>query len=295
VLELTAMRFFWQFNIDYKILMLTVLWALGWAMIVLGVLVFLPAWAVGAVGAVMIATHNVFDRVQATSLGALAPLWTILHVPGVAFAGPPMVFVSYPLVPWIGVTAVGYALGQVFTWEAERRRAMLVRLGIGCVVAFLALRAMNVYGDPQRWEAQRSTTFTLLSFINANKYPPSLLYLLMTLGPALLLLRAVDAKTPSVLRPALVIGKVPFFYFVMHVLLLHLAAVLASYVRYGTVHFMFESPTLDRFPVTQPPGWPAPLLVVYLIWAGVVVTLYPLCRWYAAFRARRTDAWLSYL
>jgi uncharacterized membrane protein len=295
-LELTVMRFFWQFNADYRLTVLTVLWALGWAMIVLAALVHLPPRVVTALGVVMIASHDLFDAVRASSLGALAPLWTALHAPGVLLAGPDhVVFAAYTLVPWVGVTAVGYGLGQLYASPVERRRALLLRLGGGMTAGFLLLRAANVYGDPSRWTAQRTPAFTALSFINTTKYPPSLLFLLMTLGPALLLLWAVDERTPRVLRPALVIGKVPLFYYLLHVALMHLAAVVACYVRYGDAHWMVESPSLDRYPVTQPPGWPAPLPVVYLAWAGVVLALYPLCRWYAGLKQRRRDAWLSYL
>lgn len=296
LLELTVMRFFWQFNVDYRLTVLTVLWALGWAMIVLSGLVYLPTWAVTALGVVMVAGHNLLDSIQAKSFGAFAPLWTVLHAPNFIVSDPRhAVFAAYPLVPWVGVTAVGYGLGQLYSLPAERRRALLLRLGVGLTAGFVLLRLANVYGDPQRWSAQRSATFTVLSFINATKYPPSLLFLLMTLGPALLLLLAVDRRTPAWLRPALVFGKVPLFYYLGHVLLMHAAAVVASFVRYGAVHWMVESPTLDRFPVTQPPGWPFALPEVYLVWLALVVALYPVCRWYAGVKARRTEAWLSYL
>ena len=286
----------WQFNVDYRVTMLTVLWALGWAMIVLAALVHLSPRVVAALGAVMIVTHNLLDHVQASSFGSLAPLWSMLHAPGVVYSdGRHLVFAAYALIPWIGVTAVGYGLGQIYRWDAERRRTALLRLGTALTVAFVMLRAVNLYGDPLPWSSQRAPLFTILSFLNTNKYPPSLLYLLMTLGPALLVLRAVDGGVPRLLRPALVIGKVPMFYYVLHVPLIHIIAVIACLVRYGDSHWMFESPTIGQFPITQPPGWPVPLPVVYLIWAGVVVTLYPLCRWFAGVKARRTDWWLSYL
>ena len=294
-LELTVMRFLWQFNLDYRLTLLTVLWSLGWSMVVLSGLVWLPTWVTTAIGVVMIATHNLLDGVQAASLGALAPIVAALHSPGMLIPGDHAVFSTYPLIPWIGVTAAGYGLGQVFTWPAERRRTFLVKLGAGCIAAFVALRTINGYGDPVKWSEQGSALFTVLSFFNTTKYPPSLLFLLMTLGPALLFLRAVDGWTPGWLRPAMIIGKVPLFYFLMHVLLLHLLAVVASYAQYGSAHWMFESPTLDKFPITQPPGWPVPLHVVYLVWIGVVVALYPMCRWFASLKARRSDAWLSYL
>jgi hypothetical protein len=170
-----------------------------------------------------------------------------------------------------------------------------VRLGVAMTIAFITLRFVNLYGDPSPWVAQRSDVFTALSFINTTKYPPSLLYLLMTLGPALLFLRVADGGIPRALHPALVFGKVPMFYYLLHIVLIHLLAVAACLARYGTAHWMFESPSIDRYPVTQPAGWPAPLPVVWMIWLLVVLLLYPLCRWYAAFKRRRTDWWLSYL
>ena len=296
VLELVVVRFAWQFNVDYRLTMLTVLWALGWAMIFLSALVFLPVRAVGAIGAFMIAAHNLLDPIQAGALGALAPVWSVLHAPGpMASISDHVVFVAYPLIPWIGVAAVGYALGTIYDWNPDRRTRFLLRTGLGLVAAFVILRVLNVYGDPVPWALQRSPVFSVLSFLNTNKYPPSLLFLLMTLGPALLLLRAVDSKTARFLRPALIIGRVPMFYYIAHILVIHVLAVVVCYVRYGSAHWMFESPTVGQFPITQPEGWPAPLWVVYLIWLGVVVTLYPLCRWFAAVKQRRPDGWLSYL
>ena len=286
----------WQFNFDYRVTMLTVLWALGWSMIALAALVRLPAWGVAAFGAAMIAGHNLLDGVPATAFGALAPLWSVLHAPGFLLNEPGrVVFVAYPLVPWVGVTAAGYGLGQLYGWDAGRRRALGLGLGVALVVALVALRDLDEYGDPAPWAAQRSSLFTALSFLNATKYPQSLLFLLMTLGPALLFLRAADGGHPGWLRPALVFGKVPLFYYVLHVVLIHLLAVAVCWARYGEVHWMFESPTLDRFPVTQPPGWPMSLPVVYLVWAVVVAALYLPCRWFAAVKARRRDAWLGYL
>ena len=296
LLELTLVRFFWQLNLDYRVTLLTVMWALGWCMVALGALVWLPGRAILAVGVGMIAFHNLFDGVRAQSLGALAPLWTALHGPGPLWSdGTHLVFVAYPLVPWIGVTAVGFALGAVYEWPAERRRALLGRLGLAMVAAFVVLRLINVYGDPRPWTAQATPVRTVLAFLDTTKYPPSLLFLLMTLGPALLMLRALDGGTPGWLRPARVFGAVPLFYYGMHILLLHLGAVAASLARYGTARPMLESPDLGSFPVTQPPGWPAPLPVVWLIWIAAVTLLYPLCRWFAEVKRRRRDAWLSYL
>jgi len=296
LLEFTVVRFLWQFNLDYQLTVLTVFWALGWAMIVLAGLVHLPVWATTAIGAVMIAAHNLLDPIQASAFGAFAPVWSALHAPNVLWADAGhMVFAAYALIPWIGVTAVGYGLGQVYNWPAERRRTLLLRLGVALTLAFVLLRAINTYGDPRPWQALPSAEWTILSFLNTNKYPPSLLFLLMTLGPALLLLRFFDRGIPRMFRPAVIIGKVPFFYYLMHILLLHVAVVLAAWLRFGEVHWMFESPTLDKYPITQPSGWPVGLPGVYLIWIAVVAALYPLCRWFAGVRARRRSPWLSYL
>ena len=290
-LELTVTRCLgWQFNFDYHVTMLIVLWALGWAMIVLSALVYLPASVVTAFGVVMIATHNLLDSVDSSN-----PLWSILHSPNVIVNHPGRVVrVIYVLIPWVGVTAAGYGLGQIFSWPSDRRRAFLLPLGAGLSAAFLVLRGINLYGDPVPWSTQKSAVFTALSFLNTTKYPPSLLYLLMTLGPALLFLWAVDAGTPQWLRPALIVGKVPMFYYLLHIPLIHMLAVAVCYARYGQVHWMFESPTLRQFPITPPPGWGYSLPIVYLIWAVVVLTLYPLCRWFARLKQRRSDAWLSY-
>jgi uncharacterized membrane protein len=291
-LEIVVLRFMMQFNVDYRVTMLTVLWALGWSMITLSALVFLRPSIVAAFGMMLIVGHNLFDGIRSAN-----PIWTFLHSPGFLLNNPEhTVFISYPIIPWIGVTAVGYALGQVYAWPAERRRQWLLRAGIGVTAAFFVLRGINIYGDPAKWAVQKSAVFTLISFFNLNKYPPSLLFLLMTLGPVLLFLRAVDGKTPSVLRPAMIIGKVPMFYFLLHFPLIHLIAVAVCYALNGSAHWMFESPSLDKFPFTTPPVWGFSLPIVYLVWATVVIACYPLSRWYADVKRRRTDLWwLSYL
>jgi uncharacterized membrane protein len=296
VLELTVVRCLaFQFNFDYRVTMLIVLWALGWSMIALAALVHLPAPAVTAIGAVMIASHNLFDPIRPAAGNVLAAVWSILHRPAVVLAtSGHVVFVSYPLVPWIGVTAIGFGLGQLYR-KREKRGTFLFRAGIGSAAAFVVLRWLNVYGDPVPWSAQNDPVRTVLSFLNTTKYPPSLLFLLMTLGPAALFLWAVDGRTPRFMKPALVFGRVPLFYFVMHLPLIHLLATLVCFIRYGDVHWMFESPRLDVYPFTPPPGWGYPLPIVYLAWASVVAALYPICRWYAALKQRRRDWWLSYL
>lgn len=290
-LELVVCRILgWQFNADFHVVLLIVLWALGWSMITLSALVYLPAWAAATFGIVLVAGHNLFDTVQSTSWW-----WSILHVPNILVARPGFtLFVVYPLIPWVGVTAAGYGFGQIYNWPAERRQKFLLRFGLVLIAAFVVIRFINHYGDPNPWEKQPSHVFTLLSFLNTTKYPPSLLFLLMTLGPDMIFLRIIDSGTPRWMRPALIFGKVPMFYFLLHVPLIHLLAVAVCYARYGSAHWMFESPNLRSFPFTPPPGWGYSLPVVYFVWFIVVLTLYPVCRWFAGVRQRRSEAWLSY-
>jgi uncharacterized membrane protein len=296
-LDLVVVRCFGlQFNVDYRVTIIVVLWALGWAMIVLAGLIRLPLWTTAAFGVATVTLHNALDNISPAAFGAWAPLWSILHVPGLLFATPRVtVVLSYPLIPWVGVTALGYVLGHVYLWPTERRRSFLLRLGLALTAAFLTLRALNIYGDSNRWSMQTSAMRTVLSFLRTTKYPPSLLFLLMTLGPALLLLCALDRGTPALLRPALVFGRVPLFYYVVHMPLIHLTAVAVCFLRYGAVHWMFESPRPDLIPFTPPPGWGFDLPVVYLVWIAIVLTMYPLCRWFAGVKRRSDSPWLSYL
>ena len=291
VLELTLIRgLAYQFNFDYQVTLLLVIWALGWAMVFLGLIVFLPVPAIATIGLALIVGHNAFDAVSWNN-----PLWSILHRPGFVLQGDHTVFVAYPLIPWIGVTAVGYALAQVYRWEADRRRRFLLSTGIAAIVAFIFLRAGNIYGDPFPWSGRDSAIFTLLSFINTTKYPPSLLFLLMTLGPALLFLRWTDSGIPGWLRPAIIYGRAPFFYFVVHFALIHALAAVVALVMHGSAHWMFESPTLGQYPFTPPPGWGFSLPIVYGVWILVVAVLYWPCKKLAELKASGRYPWLSYL
>jgi uncharacterized membrane protein len=296
LLELTVMRFALQFNLDYQVTIITVLWALGWSMIVLAALIWLPTWAIALFGAVLVVGHNALDGLG--MMGTMpSPLWAVLHQPGFLYRGDhAVVRTSYVLIPWVGVTALGYALGAVYRWRAPERQRFLTWLGCGAIAAFIVLRFSNVYGDPALWSWQRTPLWTVMSFIDTTKYPPSLLFLLMTLGPALLLLRAFDQHIPRLLAPLLVFGRVPLFFYVVHFYVIHLLAVVVSYLRYGEVAGTFRSPDLAHFPMSVPPDWNVGLPLIYLIWAGVVVALWPLCRWFAGVRRRHpTWGWLSYL
>jgi uncharacterized membrane protein len=292
LLELTAFRCLgFQFNFDYHVTFLNVLWALGWAMITLSVLVYLPVPLTAAIGLGIIAGHNLLDANQSSN-----PIWSILHSCNfIVNRDQHTVFVGYPLIPWVGVTAVGYSLGEIYSWTALRRKAFLLRTGMSATALFVILRGINMYGDPVHWSKQKSLVMSALSFVNTSKYPPSLLFLLMTLGPALLFLRSFDNGTPRVLSAANTLGRVPLFFFLLHIPLIHLIAVALCYLRYGQIHWMFESPTIAQFPFTFPPGWGLSLPAVYLAWICVVLALYPLCAWFAGVKRRRHESWLGYL
>jgi uncharacterized membrane protein len=291
LIEVTVVRFGWFFNFDYRMLFLQVIWAIGCSMIVLAGLIHLPRWAILLFGAGMIGTHNLFDGIGpapftsvAAGPAAITPAgwaWSMLHVPN-----PPFL---YPLVPWIGVMAVGYVLGSVMLLEGVRRRRVLLGWGLALTVAFVVLRALNGYGDPSRWSAQPSPVYTLLSFLNTTKYPPSLDYLLMTLGPSLVFLALVDRASGPLVRFVVTYGRVPFFYYVLHIYVIH-ALVLLVAAASGDPLGPFLTLSLF-FPAT----WGFGLGTVYAVWAGVVLALYPACRWFAALKARRADPWLSYL
>lgn len=206
VLELTVIRCLgFQFNADYQVTMLVVIWALGWAMIALAALVWLPTNTILVGGLVMVAGHNLFDGVRSAH-----PFWVLLHAQATLVNRPGfVVFVAYPLVPWVGVTALGYALGQIYEWQSERRRAFLRRTGLALVAAFALLRTINMYGDPAHWATQASTARTILSFVNVTKQPPSLLFLLLTLGVALLMLDVRVAQSRRLpLHPPAGVGAV---------------------------------------------------------------------------------------
>jgi len=297
LLEITWVRCLgWQFNFSSHVIAAAVLWAIGWSMVALAGLIFLPRWAVAAFGIAMIAGHNALDSIQPAAWGQLDWLWRILHAGGGFQITPGSQFIAaYPLVPWIGVMAVGYCFGALLRHEPARRRREVFWLGAALTLLFVLLRWTNLYGNPTPWKPQATALFTVFSFIDCQKYPPSLLYLLVTLGPALMLLAWLDRGTPRLLQPILVFGRVPLFFYLLHLPLIHALAALAAFIRYGRADWMFASPFDATVQSTIPPDHGFGLPVVYLVWLLVVALLYPACHWFAALKRRRRDAWLSYL
>lgn len=296
VLEFTLVRAGFFFDLSFDPLILLVFWALGLSMLALALLIYLPDTVLLAVSVGMIAAHHLLDGIQPQQFGSYAWVWQILHAQGVWVTGGPVVIVAYPLVPWMGVMAAGYCAGRVYRLPRERRHALLLRLGFVLSVAFVVVRGVNLYGDPRPWGPQSTGIRTVLSFLNTTKYPPSLAFLLMTLGPALIFLAWAERRGVGEKHPLLVFGRVPLFYFVVHIPLIHAAAIALTWLRYGTAPFLFvPPPTLGTPRAVFPADYGWDLWVVYGVTAFVVIALYPLCAWLSRLKARRRDWWLSYV
>jgi len=305
VLELTFLRWAWTFNFDFAHEMAGVIWAIGWCMILLALLIRLPVAAVGTVGVVIMAGHNLLDPLLPTlAERPFGSLWTILYVG--PFAGPiafgaegPWLVVLYSIIPWIGVMAAGYAFGTVLIAEPARRRRLCLQLGLGAIALFLVLRGFNLYGNPQPWttgggDGDGPAMPAPLSFLNTTKYPASLDFLLMTLGPIIACIPLLDAARGSLARRLTVFGRVPFFFYLLHIPLIHALALVVSKVRLGEVSpWLFTNHPMGNPPAPAGYTWSLPLL--YLVWAASLVLLYQPCRWYADLKARRTAWWLRYL
>src|SRR5262249_619921 len=231
---------------------------------------------------IMIGGHNLLDSIRAEELGEAAGAWHVLHEPGLVPLGDGVtLYILYPLIPWIGVMASGYLLGPAMQMEERTRQRILFSLGAALTVAFLVLRAINLYGDPTPWSSQDTWTSTILSFLNCEKYPPSLLYLMMTLGPALILLASFEYARGGFISFLATFGRVPFFYYVVHIYLIHALAVTTAFAMTGVF--------------TTTPEINLGLAGVYLVWLTVLVLLYPICRWFARLKQLGSGWWWAYV
>jgi len=311
LLELTVIRVSWTFNLDFAHYMLAgVIWMIGWCMILLAVLVKLPIRAVGAIGLLIIAGHNLLDS-RFFQLASTMPehglgwLWTILYFgffaePVQLGAGGPPLIVLYSIVPWIGVMAAGYAFGTILTADPARRRRLCLGIGLSATALFVVLRGLNLYGDPSPWGGTpdgadgRPAMPALLAFLNPSKYPASLNFLLMTLGPTIALIPVLESARGKLAEWLSVFGRVPFFFYLLHIPLIHALALLVSKVRLGAVSpWLFTNHPMGNPPA--PDGYTWGLGLLYAVWALAIVLLYFACRRYADVKARRSDGWLRYL
>ena len=268
---------------------LGVFWAIGVGMIALAPLTLLSPGSVLAVGALIVCSHNLLNSIHASQFGALAPLWSLIHEQGsLPFGVPGRLF--YPALPWIGIMAIGYGLGPIFLEPETRRRRILTILGVAAIAGFIALRITNLYGDPHPWSVQRDDLMTVFSVLNVTKYPPSLLYALVTLGPMLILLPALERLGGTIGEILATFGRTPLFIYILHLYVALAAGILLRVAQGMDLHKLGE---LTPEKVSQNYG--TNLVGVYLAWIVIMTLLYPACRWYAGVKQRRRDWWLSYL
>jgi uncharacterized membrane protein len=304
-LELTVLRFAWDFTFA-SVPLMQVIWALGWSMVPMALIVRLPVRWIAGLGVTIIAFHNLLDTITPAALGSFSGLWTVLHSPGLVAITPQIKFLAgYSLIPWVGVMAAGYSMGALF--ERHDRRKRILGLGIALTLAFFVLRIINLYGNGDAgmssffpstvgpWKVQPSPTLTVISFFDTLKYPPSFDYLLMTLGPALIVLACLDGVTaergPG--RILLVFGRVPLFFYVLHIFLIHTMAILVGSLFHQPVSWLWQGGFILQ---TPPVGYGHGLPFVYLMWFTALLILYLPCKWYMAFKSRHRDwVWLSYL
>jgi uncharacterized membrane protein len=289
ILEITIVRFGWMFNLDYAHVVMQVIWAIGWSMIFLAGLIYLPFYAILSIGLLMIFGHNALDGVQAETMGSGGFLWNVLHDPDIVKSGDNNFYVFYSLIPWIGVMATGYCFGKLLQRPDRNKRLYIT--GISAIVLFIALRASNIYGDPYPWAVQETAVKTLLSFLNCNKYPPSLLYLCMTLGPAILLMPLLDKMDNAVGRFFKVFGAVPMFYYILHIYLIHGMALALGLMLGLPSNYFTDSGMM----FTGRPGWGYGLPGVYLAWVIAVLLLYFPSRWFMKVKQQHKKWWLSYI
>jgi uncharacterized membrane protein len=293
VLELTVIRVAWTFNLDFAHSMLAgVIWVIGWSMIVMAALVKLPVRVVGVLGLLIIAGHNlvgprIMQLVDDAPDGLAGALGKALYAgPAGGPIGP--LSILYSFIPWIGVMAAGYAFGLILMMEPARRRPLCLAIGLSAIALFLLLRGFNLYGDPRPWGPG------WLSFLNPTKYPASLTFLLMTLGPTIAMIPLLESARGPIARWLTVFGRVPLFFYLLHLPLIHLLAILVSLIRNGEISpWLFTNHPMGN---PEPPdGYTWSLGLLYAVWGVAVVVLYFACRWYGELKARSHNRWLSYL
>lgn len=269
-----------------------VIWAIGASMVVVAAAQFLGQRVCLVIGGALVIGHNLLDPIWPASSGifdAGHPVWVALHAQMRTDAGPISFLWAYPLLPWTGVMLLGYGTASLFNEPAQTRDTRLLALGVAATAAFVVLRGIGVYGEPNPWQFQNGAIRTVIDFLNVTKYPPSLLFILMTLGPAAIVCASADRVPEAVKRPLIVFGRAPFAFYVAHLYLLHALA-----VAFGAIQG-FDPRAFLTYSFFFPKGYGVGLPGVYAVWLLVVVTLYPLCTWVAAAKSRRQDWWLSYL
>lgn len=284
-------------DIYYGFFILQTIWAIGISMVILGIAIWLPFSMLLLTGLFIVLGHNVLDFVEKDHNGAFPWWWYFLHIQtALPLWGNHMLGIFYPFLPWTGLMIVGYCSGRLFTrYELQQRNKILLRLGVGILIFFVALRFTNLYGDPDPWSVQKNSLYTMLSFVNVRKYPPSLLYMSLTIGVAFIFLAFIKRAGGRVSKIIIVFGRVPFFYYIIHFYLLHFIAIIMFLARgHSVAEGMAGAPGLP-FKFVEP-GEGFGLTGVYIVWILVVAALYPLCKWYDSYKTNHREKWwLGYL
>jgi uncharacterized membrane protein len=295
--ELFVLSLIRTFNPSYPYFNLQVIWAIGVCMIALAAIIHTNRKLIVAIAIVLIVGHNGLDGIHVAGNGAGAFAWSVLHELNRFTFGGVKVFIHYPLLPWIGLMTLGYYFGRLYApgYDAQRRRTILLALGLSAIAIFVNLRYTNWYGDPSKWAIQKNQLFTLFSFMNVTKYPPSLLYILITIGSALVFLSFAERPLNWITGKLAVFGRTAMFYYLAHLLLIHLAALVAARIQGFHFSDMILSTSVDDSPTLK--GYGFPLGTVYVVWIGLVLLLYPICKWYDEYKRKHVQEkrWLSYL
>lgn len=295
LLEFTIVNFAWFFNIHFTMNLVGVIWVIGISMVVLAGLIHLPKQLILIIGLLLVFGHNLLDSIQLQGSDWKAVGWALLHQSNYFVFSTKNVFVAYPLLPWLGAMILGYCFGTLYTEEAAKRKKHLIQLGSAAVILFVVIRATNIYGDPSPWSMQPSIVFTFLSFIDISKYPPSLLYLLITIGLAILFLAFAEQSSTKFSKALVTIGRVPMFYYLLHIFLIHgLALIAAMATGFGFSSMVSFETWINMESKLQ--GYGFNLWITYGVWILVVLILYPLCKWYEGYKSNHREKWwLSYL
>jgi uncharacterized membrane protein len=294
-LELFYVSLMWTFNPSYSAFFLQAIWGFGASMITLAILIHLPKPVLTTIGLVLVLGHNLLDPIRNSSL-----IWSLLHQPNFTdfHFGSAQFFVAYPVIPYIGIITVGYSIGNIYSKEVdpEKRKKWLRNYGLAAILLFIILRSINIYGDPSQWSRQQTGLLTFLSFLNTTKYPPSVLYTLMTLGPILLLLAYLERPLNSFTSKVIVFGRVPMFFYLIHIPFIHGLGILAAMLS-GFPATVMVNLTVWVTSNAQLKGYGFSLLVVYGIWVAVILVLYPVCKWFGKYKQahQQEHKWLSYI
>jgi uncharacterized membrane protein len=297
VVEIIVVTLGWTFDPLYHILIIQVIWAIGISMIILGLFIWLPVNIILVSGLAIIFFHNLLDGVGMDAQGNVGPLWNLLHYgnfKSIELGRGHIAIVIYAFLPWTGIMLTGYGLGKIFisTFTSAARRRILFISGTGFLILFFILRFVNQYGDQDHWYIQGNLIFSCLSYLNVSKYPPSLDYICLTIGVAMIILGLLDRISRDSFKFLRVFGRIPFFFYVVHIYLIHIMAVILFYVE--------GYPSKDIAPqhlpfYFRPDHFGFGLPAVYLLWFAVIMILYPLCSWYDNYKTTHKQWWLSYM